>query len=35
MLGEMSAGQPLGDDEVRKFARLVFTTVWPLPAYLA
>jgi len=31
MLGEMSAGQPLGDDEVRK----VFTTVWPLPARLA
>jgi len=32
MVVEMSSGHPLSNDEVRKFARLVVTTIWPLPA---
>jgi hypothetical protein len=35
MVGEMSAGHPPSDDEMRELARLLFTTIWPLPAHLA
>jgi hypothetical protein len=35
MLGEMSAGHPLSDDDVRQLARLLFTTLGPLRPHLA